>query len=78
MKFRIVKKENGFVTWYHIEYLTKFLWWEYWQNATNGGHIFCGYLDAKYFSLEAAESGVEKINKCYIPTGETTIKEFEI
>jgi hypothetical protein len=78
MKFRIVKKENGFATWYHIEYLTKFLWWEYWENATNGGHRFCGYLNSGYDSLEAAESVVEIINKSSIPTVETTIKEFEI
>jgi hypothetical protein len=78
MKFRIIEKRNGFATRYHIEYLTKFLWWEYWENAKNGKHRFCGYVGSGYDSLEAAERAAEIINKSSIPTVETTIKEFEI
>ena len=78
MKFRIVEKKNGFATWYHIEYLTKFLWWEYWENAKNGKHRFCGYVHSRYESLEAVETTIEIIKKIYIPTIENTIKEFEI
>jgi hypothetical protein len=66
------KKEN-------IEYLTKFLWWEYWENAKNGKHRFCGYvLSTSYESLEAVETTIEIIKKISIPTIENTIKEFEI
>ena len=78
MKFRIVEKKNGFATWYHLEYQTKFLWWEYWENAANGNHRFCGYINSSYDSLEAVERVVEIIKKSLITTKQTNIKEFEL
>jgi hypothetical protein len=78
MKFRISEEKQTSTTWYRIEYLTKFLWWEFWQNAAHGSYRFCIYIDPSYTSLEAAEKAVEIIKKSLIPNRETIIKEFEL
>ncbi len=78
MKFRVVEKINGISKWYHLEYLTKFLWWEYWQNAAIGKHKFCYWVVSKYHSMEDVERTIERINGCFKPSTETIIKEFEI
>ena len=78
MKFRVIEKRNGTHTWYHIEYLTKILWREYWMNAAVGKYKFCYWVGSTYYSLEDVERTIEKIKQCFIPTIETTIKEIEI